>query len=63
MVSEEERNHMRITNHNVKGFIPFGAGQYSCVGKQLALVKMRLFSSSISETFGVGTFCSDSVVN
>lgn len=42
-ISDEERTRLDISQHNVKGFIPFGAGQYGCVGKQLALVEMRLF--------------------
>jgi cytochrome P450 len=42
-ISDEERSRLNITRHNPNAFIPFGAGQYGCVGKQLALVEMRLF--------------------
>lgn len=42
-ISDEERSRLNVINHSPKGFIPFGAGQYGCVGKQLALMEMRLF--------------------
>ncbi|KIX98606.1 uncharacterized protein Z520_05907 [Fonsecaea multimorphosa CBS 102226] len=40
---DEEREAHGIRNHNTKAYIPFGAGVYSCVGKPLALLEMRLF--------------------
>ncbi|KIW99247.1 uncharacterized protein Z519_00910 [Cladophialophora bantiana CBS 173.52] len=40
---DEERERHGLHNHNTKGYIPFGAGVYSCVGKPLALLEMRLF--------------------
>lgn len=40
---DEEREKLGIVNHNTKAYIPFGAGVYSCVGKPLALLEMRLF--------------------
>ncbi|OAP61728.1 hypothetical protein AYL99_03931 [Fonsecaea erecta] len=40
---DEEREKHGICNHNTKAYIPFGAGIYSCVGRPLALLEMRLF--------------------
>ncbi|OQU94838.1 hypothetical protein CLAIMM_01130 [Cladophialophora immunda] len=40
---DQEREKYGIRNHNTKAYIPFGAGVYSCVGKPLALLEMRLF--------------------
>jgi cytochrome P450 family 628 len=40
---DEEREKLGTLNHNAKAYIPFGAGVYSCVGKPLALLEMRLF--------------------
>lgn len=40
---DEERVRLGLRNHNTKAYIPFGAGVYSCVGKPLALLEMRLF--------------------
>lgn len=40
---DEERENMDLHNHNIKAYMPFGAGIYSCVGKPLALLEMRLF--------------------
>ncbi|OQV04950.1 hypothetical protein CLAIMM_09760 [Cladophialophora immunda] len=42
-ISDEERARLGLTNHNVKAFIPFGAGQYGCVGRPLALNELRMF--------------------
>lgn len=42
-VSDENREQLKIQNHNTKAFMPFGVGQYACVGKPLALLEMRLF--------------------
>ncbi|KIW36738.1 uncharacterized protein PV06_11034 [Exophiala oligosperma] len=39
----EEREKIGLNNHNTKGYLPFGAGIYSCVGKPLALLEIRLF--------------------
>ncbi|EXJ70264.1 uncharacterized protein A1O5_06332 [Cladophialophora psammophila CBS 110553] len=33
--------------HDTKGFIPFSAGQYACIGKNLALAEMRLFLAEV----------------
>lgn len=40
---ELERERLGIRNHNTKAWIPFGAGIYSCAGKPLAMLEMRLF--------------------
>jgi cytochrome P450 family 628 len=40
---DEERESLGLKNHNIKAYTPFGAGVYSCVGKPLALLEMRLF--------------------
>jgi tryprostatin B 6-hydroxylase len=42
-ISEGERERLKIQNHDPKAFMPFGVGQYACVGKPLALLEMRLF--------------------
>lgn len=42
-VGEWREKESGLHNHNTKGYIPFGAGIYSCVGKPLALLEMRLF--------------------
>jgi len=42
-ISADERERLKLPNHNSKAFMPFGVGQYACVGKPLALLEMRLF--------------------
>ena len=42
-ISAEDRVRLKLQNHNSKAFMPFGVGQYACVGKPLALLEMRLF--------------------
>jgi cytochrome P450 len=38
-----EREKLGLRNNNTKAWIPFGAGIYSCAGKPLATLEMRLF--------------------
>lgn len=40
---EAERVKLGLENHDTKAWIPFGAGIYSCAGKPLAMLEMRLF--------------------
>jgi cytochrome P450 len=38
-------------NHNVRAFLPFTTGQYTCLGKNLAYQEVRLFLAKLVRNF------------